>query len=100
MPPSALGFEDTMRSLSSLVAARAERRAASLAHLAAIRAALDEPLFSPSPELLELGRSRSQPTPTQAMAPDELRAQLPERRTKGGPYGDAILARVAASYGL
>jgi hypothetical protein len=97
-------FEETMRLLDVLAQRSRDRRASNLRRLSMMVAELDRPLLSePSAQLGTTPASPSTPppTPTRSEADDDdLRSQLPERTTRGGPYGDSILERVARSYGL
>jgi hypothetical protein len=88
-----------MSSLSSLVAASAERRARNLEILAAMTARLDHIDFTPSEADQPTSRSTRPPMPTDGSAEADPRDSIPRRTTHGGPYGAAILDRVLASYG-
>jgi len=91
-----------MSSLSRLVELDAERRRSNLAKLRAMSSRLDDPLFSdvsPSPDPASERASRSTPTREPDHEPDGL-GLLPRRTTHGGAYGDSILDRVLASYGI
>lgn len=102
MPPWGLGFEEAMRSLSSLVEGQLERRRSNLERMRALTAELDRT------SLPDLSASSSDPTmsspstrpPTRTQEEDyrDPREQLPARRTHGGPYGDSVIERVIASY--
>lgn len=68
-----------------------------------IRASLDEPMVIPpsEPSPTEPATRASEPTPmpTQPEVPRDLaELVLPERTTRGGFYGAAVLERVLTSY--
>ena len=96
MQPWGSDFGAAMASLSSLVEAAEARRRANLASLATMTARLDQPDYTPSAEPEANSRPSHSTPPPMPNEPDPRDALPPAKK----PYGDAILARVLASYGL
>lgn len=94
-----------MSSLSSLVEASSERQRSNLSRLETLRRRNDVVDWSPSAEASPSSsmQIRTDPSdePTSTTPPDYLRDLIPARHNgNGGPYGRAILERVARNYGL
>lgn len=92
-----------MAQLDRLNSRRAQLRATNSERMMAFIRRLDEQLYTPSQEEPAANRSTRPPTAAISDADEPgLRELLPRRRdpTAGGPYGDAILERVARNYGV
>lgn len=103
MSSSRLPFEATLRQLEALNEAAIERRRRNSQAMTRFIDRLDDPLYSPQSEGPTAAPSRSIQPQTQELTTDDrgLRDLVPPRTNgNGGPYGDAILARVARNYGL
>ena len=103
MPPSPWDFAATMASLNSLVAADLDRRQRNRERQSAMIRTLDDPLGSPSSDEAPTATRASTPPPMTRVDPSDgpdARDRLPARTTRGGAYGDSIIDRVLASYGL
>lgn len=106
MSSSRSHFGEAMAGLDRLTAASRARHASNMAKMAMYTRRLDEEHYTPS-LAAEASPSNRMPMPSSQEASSEpagpagLRDLIPERLNgNGGPYGDAILARVAANYGL
>lgn len=95
-------FQSAMAELASLTGEMQGRRHQNLERMRAMTARLDDPIYGPSVEPITANHSAPTPTPP-PLAEDDgggIRDALPQRSTKGGPYGRSILERVARTYGL